>query len=337
MFKGLKGKFKKIKMPDEPLIKKLENIKKTAEVREVNYVPDISNQLKQMQEEATKKTDELVNSKLEQIKADIDAVKNIESQLSKIDQSVNSNKKSMEEFKEKLAKMDETVLDLLSMYEVISNASNPFVDKADVAEKFAEIERKLGELSNKAPDMPENLAEEIDNKFKALENNIETLKKNVELRADENALVEKVSNQVLERIKLPAGETAQREAAPISQSDEGGIRLPYLDSRPETPIVLLNWIEFLMEKVGRNNLSDVLEYYIEIGWISEEVSSKMMAYADGIDYYVEKPVWKLLPEDHVRSLLFIEQLRGRKIDKNLYLKLERDVGKIIHGSKVMVT
>ncbi|MCZ7372818.1 MAG: flagella protein, partial [Candidatus Methanoperedens sp.] len=115
------------------------------------------------------------------------------------------------------------------------------------------------------------------------------------------------------------------------EEDESGIRLPYLDNRPETSIILLNWIEFLMEKVGRNNLFDVLEYYTEIGWISEEVSAKMMAYANGIDYYVERPTWKLLPEDHTKSLLFIEQLRGRKVDKNLFSRLERDVDKIIHS------
>ena len=91
-----------------------------------------------------------------------------------------------------------------------------------------------------------------------------------------------------------------------------------------------------MEKVGRNNLINVLEYYVEIGWISEDVSSKMMAYASGIDYYVERPTWKLLPEDHTKSLLFIEQLGGRKVDKNLLSKLERDVDKVIRGSEFLV-
>jgi len=67
-----------------------------------------------------------------------------------------------------------------------------------------------------------------------------------------------------------------------------------------------------MEKVGRNNLINVLEYYVEIGWISEEVSSKMMAYASGIDYYVERPTWKLLPEDHTKSLLFMNSLAAGK-------------------------
>jgi len=81
--------------------------------------------------------------------------------------------------------------------------------------------------------------------------------------------------------------------------------------------------------VGRNNLSEVLEYYIDIGWISEEVCEKMIAYANGIDYYVERPTWKLLPDDHTKSLMFIEQLKGKKLDKTMLSKLERDVEKVI--------
>lgn len=96
-------------------------------------------------------------------------------------------------------------------------------------------------------------------------------------------------------------------------------------------VVLLNWIEFLMERVGRNNLMDALDYYVDIEWISEEVRSEIMAYARGIDYYVEKPTWRLLPEDHTKSLLFIERLCGRKIDRNMLSMVDREMAKVKHG------
>jgi len=86
-----------------------------------------------------------------------------------------------------------------------------------------------------------------------------------------------------------------------------------------------------MERVGRNNLMDVLDYYVDIGWISEGVRSEIMAYARGIDYYVEKPTWRLLPEDHTKSLLFIEKLRGRKIDRNMLSTIDREMAKVKHG------
>jgi flagellar protein FlaD len=353
MFKDLLGNFGKLKMPEESLIKKLEKIKKNPEAQAESSLPDVSDQLKKTQDELTKKVEEMVNSKTEQVKADAEAVKNLESQISRIDQIVSSGKKSTDEFKERLDKIDETVLELLSLYEVVSSTVNPFVsDKENhTAEKLADIEKKVEELSQKTPETPSNLIEDFDIKFKTFENKMEELKKIVESNVvNQEALVEKVAGLVVERIK-PAGhkavappipQTAQPQAptqktAEASQySEEHEIRLPFLDNKPETSIILLNWIEFLMEKVGRNNLIDVLEYYVEIGWISEEVSSKMIAYASGIDYYVERPTWKLLPEDHTKSLLFIEQLRGRKMDKNLLSKLERDVDKVIRSSEVLV-
>ncbi|MDO8728150.1 MAG: FlaD/FlaE family flagellar protein [Candidatus Methanoperedens sp.] len=396
MFEDLSGKFGKLKMPEGSLIKKLERIKKSSETSygkgsSPTLFPDVIEQLRRAPEEISKKIEEVVSAKTEAIKANSEAVKNLESQINKIDQSIGSSKKDTEGFKNRLDKIDETVLELLSLYEVVSSTVNPFIgDKNNpMNEKIAEIEKKMNELGTKNPELPLHLIEDMENKFKGLENNIKELKKIVESKPiDENALVEKVALMVFEQLKPQSRQrpiyggmpqqsyqvqqpnqvqqayqvqqptqqasqvqqqslraqqppyygTAQQAAPQYSEEEEGqGVRLSYLDTRPETSIILLNWIEFLMEKVGRNNLFDVLEYYMEIGWISEDVSSKMMAYASGIDYFVERPSWKLLPEDHTKSLLFIEQLRGRKVDKMLFSRLERDVDKIIRSSASEVT
>lgn len=129
----------------------------------------------------------------------------------------------------------------------------------------------------------------------------------------------------------------QVESAVPATRAGGDVKLQYLDNKAETSIILLNWIEFLLEKVGRNNLTEVLEYYIDIGWISEEVCEKMIAYANGIDYYVERPTWKLLPDDHTKSLMFIEQLKGKKLDKTMLSKLERDVEKVVRSTEVYIS
>ncbi|MFA4934457.1 MAG: FlaD/FlaE family flagellar protein [Candidatus Methanoperedens sp.] len=359
MFKDLAGKFE-LAIPEGSLIKKLERIKKTSAIPDTKGVllPEIIEQLreefKKTPEELNKKIEDIVNSKIEQIKTASEGVKNLEIQISKIEQIASSGKKSTEDFKGRLDKMDETVLELLSLYEVVSSTVNPFLDNktAPVAEKMADLERKVEELSMKAPEMPSNLTQDIDNKFKIFENNMEELKKTVgSTGLSEDALVEKVTGQVLERIK-PTGQVLKSVVSPPSQKPQAstqkheeapqycenqGVKLPFLDNSPESSIILLNWIQFLLEKVGRNNLTDILEYYVDISWISEEVSSVMMDYAWGIDYYVERPTWKLLPEDHTKSLMFIEQLRGKKIDKNLISKLERNLDKIIRSSEIFVT
>ncbi len=359
MFKDLSGKFG-LAIPEGSLIKKLESIKKASVTHETgggalsqDVIEKLREELKKTPEELDKKIEEMVNSKSEQIKANTDAVKNIESQVSKVEQTVSSGKKGIDDFKTRLDKMDETVLELLSLYEVVSSTVNPFVDikEGPVAEKLADIEKKVEELSQKTPEIPVNLTTVLDNKFKALESNMEDLKKRMDSNViNEEALVEKVAGQVLEHIKpamqapkpgvssIPqaAKAFAQQTAETSRYNEDQSVRLAVLDNRHETSVILMNWIQFLLEKAGRNNLIDILEYYVEIGWISEEVSSTMMNYASGIDYYIEKTTWKLLPQDHAKSLLFIEQLTGKKIDKNLISRLERDLDKIIRSEVLVI-
>ena len=364
MFEEISKKFKKLRMPEESLIKKIERIKKTPdpgthqEEKEGTQpaAPDISEQVKKAQEEMTQKIEEIVKSKTEQINSSVEAIKEFDVKINKLESAVSVTKNSVGEFKDRLDKIDESLLELLSLYEVVSSTVNPFVrDKENIPnEKIEQIEKRIELLSQKPPEIPVNIKEEYDIKFKALEGSLEeltSLMNSAPLNQEE--IIKNVSDQVLERIKpVLEQKLMQAEAAPVTPSQtvhnneettspkgqyfDVNIKLNSLDNKAETSIILLNWIEFLLEKVGRNNLSEVLEYYIDIGWISEEVCEKMIAYANGIDYYVERPTWKLLPDDHTKSLMFIEQLKGKKLDKTMLSKLERDVEKVIRTNEVYV-
>jgi flagellar protein FlaD len=358
MFEDLTAKLKKLKMPEESLIKKIERIKKTPEPGIPSSSPsspgaamsDISEQLKKTQEEMTQKIEEIVNSKTEQINTSVESIKEFDVKINKLEGAVSSSKNTLGEFKDRLDKIDESLLELLSLYEVVSSTVNPFVgDKGTIPiEKLEQIEKKLETLSQKPPEIPANIKEEYDIKFKALE----------AAQLNQEEIIKNVSTQVLDQIrplldqKLQELEAIQMAAAaipsvtplPVSPAEmrtanekaqyNDDVKLRYIDNKAETSIILLNWIEFLLEKVGRNNMSEILEYYIDIGWISEEVYEKMIAYANGIDYYVERPTWKLLPDDHTKSLIFIEQLKGRKLDKAMLSKLERDVEKVIRTNEI---
>jgi flagellar protein FlaD len=318
----------------------------------------------------TQKIEEIVKSKTEQINTSVESIKEFDVKLNKLEGAVSSSKNSVGEFKDRLDKIDESLLELLSLYEVVSSTVNPFVgDKGTIpTEKLEQIEKRLEALSQKPPEIPVGIKEDYDIKFKALEGSLEeltsmmsTAPEPVQLNIEE--IIKTVSTQVLEQIRpfldrklqeleavqmaaasipvvpeaaspSPALRTAMGTAAEKQQYYDDNVKLQSIDNKAETSIILLNWIEFLLEKVGRNNLSEVLEYYIDIGWISEEVCEKMIAYANGIDYYVERPTWKLLPDDHTKSLMFIEQLKGRKLDKTMLSKLERDVEKVIRTNEI---
>ena len=367
MFEDISEKFKKLKMPEESLIKKIERIKKTPDAAVPTAagtltegtpsmaMPDLSEQFKKAQEEITQKIEEIVKSKTEQISSTTESIKEYDTKISKIESAVSSSKNKVDEFKERLDKIDESLLELLSLYEVVSSTVNPFVgDKENVPnEKIEQMEKKIEALSQKAPELPSNIKEEYDIKFKALESSLQALTDVINSTAfNQDALVKNVSDRVLEEIKPlidqksmqpimvtePSSQVLEHveSAVPATRTD-GDVKLQYLDNKAETSIILLNWIEFLLEKVGRNNLTEVLEYYIDIGWISEGICEKMIAYANGIDYYVERPTWKLLPDDHTKSLMFIEQLKGKKLDKSMLSKLERDVEKVVRSTEVYIS
>jgi flagellar protein FlaD len=367
MFEDISEKFKKLKVPEESLIKKIERIKKTPDAgvpvaggtqstgTPPIAMPDLSEQVKKAQEEITQKIEEIVKSKTEQISATTESIKEYDTKISKVESAVSSTKNRVDEFKDRLDKIDESLLELLSLYEVVSSTVNPFVgDKENVPnEKIEQMEKKIEALSQKAPELPLNIKEEYDIKFKALEASLQALTDVINSTAlNQDVLVKNVSERVLEEIKPlldqkslqpimvtePSSQILEHVESAVPATKAGGdVKLQYLDNKAETSIILLNWIEFLLEKVGRNNLTEVLEYYIDIGWISEEVCEKMIAYANGIDYYVERPTWKLLPDDHTKSLMFIEQLKGRKLDKTMLSKLERDVEKVVRSTEVYIS
>ena len=114
-------------------------------------------------------------------------------------------------------------------------------------------------------------------------------------------------------------------AQPLRSSTGSGreqrILLPDVPEDAISNAVLLKWVEFLLETVGHQNLPEILDYYVDIGWISEKVTMKLLAYASGMVAPRGRAKERLSTKDHLRSLLFIEKLRGRDFDQgNFFIK-----------------
>ena len=359
MFNSLKEKLSKFKKTDNSIVHKLDKIKQSDQhsaayqnTHEGLFLPPGSvfdvDKMAEMQEDMVKKIDDIVNSKGETINANAESIKTLDNRFSKMDISISTVKNNLNEYSERFNKMEETILELLSLYEVVSNSVNPFVGDGDkksvnieqienLERRFNDIEGNFEHLINKidsikssgnAEDLKEIQNEFID-KFKEFEDKLNEIHSNNELN-NEIQTEQEVLHSLDYQQPAPGQITVKPHSVLISNN------LPMLEvinNNSETSIVLLNWVEFLMEKVGRNNLMDVLDYYTEIGWIGDGVSGKILAYASGIDYYDEKPTWKLMPQDHTKSLMFIERLSGRKIDRTAFHKIERDIEKVKHHSE----
>ena len=359
MLKGLKEKLSKFKKTDNSIVHKLDKIKQSDQHSAAyQNTPEgllltsgsvfDADKMAEMQEDMVKKIDDIVNSKSETINANAESVKTLDNRFSKMDISISTVKNSLDEYSERFNKMEETILELLSLYEVVSNSVNPFVGDEDekslnmeqienLERRFNDIEGNFEHLINKidsikssgnAEDLKEIQNEFID-KFKEFEDKLNEIHSNNELN-NEIQTEQEVLHSLDYQPPAPGQITIKPQSVNISNNPS---MLEIINNNPETSIVLLNWVEFLMEKVGRNNLMDVLDYYTEIGWIGDSVSGKILAYASGIDYYDEKPTWKLMPQDHTKSLMFIERLTGRKIDRTAFHKIERDIEKVKHHSE----
>jgi flagellar protein FlaD len=110
---------------------------------------------------------------------------------------------------------------------------------------------------------------------------------------------------------------------------------PLLEIRntPENVVVLMRWLQYLIDKLGQNNLSEMLDYYVNINWISEDVRLDLIKYAKGIsfqDHMVSnekaKPTFSI--DDHLQSFLFIQKLKGTTFQEDFLVKVNCKIDKM---------
>ncbi|WP_276280488.1 FlaD/FlaE family flagellar protein [Halorussus caseinilyticus] len=91
---------------------------------------------------------------------------------------------------------------------------------------------------------------------------------------------------------------------------------PYLDRLPDqysTEVVVFEWLDFLINKAGFENTGNALQYYEEVGWITERVREELREYMRGFSevesFDPDKPGPAALDvDDHVLSLVYIARL-----------------------------
>ncbi|AIJ05854.1 flagella protein D/E [Methanocaldococcus bathoardescens] len=108
------------------------------------------------------------------------------------------------------------------------------------------------------------------------------------------------------------------------------------DNDPIAIIMALKWLEYLCERVGSENVPDVLEFYYMLGWLGDKALTKLLKFLKGIKVDEENVVegsGKLNIADHIISLLFIERLNGKQISAGLLDKIEWELRKIKKGAE----
>jgi len=80
---------------------------------------------------------------------------------------------------------------------------------------------------------------------------------------------------------------------------------------------LSKWLMFMLERVGHNNLPRLLDYYENLGWISMDVTDKLIDLAETQKQRYVGPSWTLSAEEHRISMLYIEKLHGKPVEISL--------------------
>jgi flagellar protein FlaE len=91
---------------------------------------------------------------------------------------------------------------------------------------------------------------------------------------------------------------------------------PYLDELPNqygAEVVVFEWLDFLINKAGFENTGNALEYYEEVGWLTERTREDLREYMRGFSevesFDPDKPgPADLDVDDHVLSLVYIARL-----------------------------
>ncbi len=246
----------------------------------------------------------------------------IQSRLERHDSLISSLQNEISEMRNVNEEMQDNIKRLLDVYEVVSQKINPFIDMGGKKEEI-----------------------------------------NEDTIIPETTIVPEPKNEIPAVFKEETGKFEEEYVPPRAGREEepkklspGKPILTHIRKDYYTIVLLMRWIEFLFEHVKRDKITLLLDYYVDIGWISKEVKSEIMAYARGevqdvtkyfpeeeIEAEIETPAgtiktpgpkiykkvedWRLSAEDHLKSLLFIMKIAGVEVNKDRLNSLEQEIEK----------
>jgi archaellum component FlaD/FlaE len=123
---------------------------------------------------------------------------------------------------------------------------------------------------------------------------------------------------------------------PTGLLEENVQPLQHIPNDPESIVIIMKFLQYLVDRLGKHNLGDALGYYVDIGWISEDVRFDLLNYSKGI---TEEPTQNgqypphLPAKDHLQSLLFIQKIKGVQLDDRFLNRIERDMEKIVKSTE----
>jgi len=206
----------------------------------------------------------------------------------------------------------------------------------DLVEKIKKIMRNYSESEQKDKTPKETPKKPIGAKSdENMQKLVETIEK-IELRLDD--LEKNLTGEEWKDKKDSPKIVTTKEIKIPGKEDDAYWNLDPLaniPSDPESVVILMKWLQYLIDKCGRENLTNILDYYVDIGWISQDAKISLIDYSHGITDENKmregtnvKTVNDLPSKDHIQSLIFIQKLKGKQFDKHFLERIEGEINRI---------
>ncbi|MEE8358784.1 MAG: FlaD/FlaE family flagellar protein [Candidatus Hydrothermarchaeales archaeon] len=250
----------------------------------------------------------------------IQKVIELENILSKIDSSIMVVKKLNEETYEKASGMEKNILGLMVVYEKITKKMSPFADRELQSEEV--INDDAGAFPAPAGENQEFIDETEEVQENESPNTEEIIGE--ESESDEGS---EAFRAVVEGDQGSPGEIdgvqeneSQNTMEIMGEGGSNGALLKELDNTLPSAMMLLKWLDFLLQLVGKAGLAETLEFYESLSWISPNVREKMIKFTSGMstESASESGTEEFRIEDHAISLFFISKIRGVEVSPNIY-------------------
>lgn len=139
--------------------------------------------------------------------------------------------------------------------------------------------------------------------------------------------LEKAQDQWMKGLPELRGTESRGSLHPTPLSD--------IPNDPKSVVIAMKWLQFLINKVGVKRVPEVLNYYVDIGWLDEKAKSKLLVYCEGLGEEGEVKEGNLTAKDHLQSFLFIQKLLGKEIGTIPVDQIDRDISKVMKNLENM--
>lgn len=270
---------------------------------------------------------------VEDVDADDGSFKELAARLAVVQSNLENLSEDRSQLEDKIEKMESRMLQLGTIAEAVSNQYNPFItDRNPESPSWEESQPGVNLPGGGAGDDDEDPVgfdppEEVVEEAEPPQPDPATSR----AQDEEQTAPEPEPQLAQEPEEEPAEELGEQLGAFSEARERLGTRG---DEEHELSdrLLMLEWVDEMLDRVGRANLLDLLEYYQGLGWLGPEMKDRVTRVAVGVDGPSEgrQDDWRGDVDLHRRSLITMERLRGNDVTaaevENLQMSIERLFG-----------